>query len=60
MLNLGDGSFVAHELGHHLGLYHTWTFAVATRSFDVTSRREDRVAGLRVGQAEASAVTILG
>jgi hypothetical protein len=24
MLNLGDGSFVAHELGHYLGLYHTF------------------------------------
>ena len=27
-LNLGNGSFVAHELGHYLGLYHTfpgWT-----------------------------------
>ena len=24
MLNLMDGSFVAHELGHYLGLYHTF------------------------------------
>jgi hypothetical protein len=23
-LNLGNGSFVAHELGHYLGLYHTF------------------------------------